>query len=150
MTAGVIQLESPNAVVTIDLGRDAQLTQSVVNNHLIEPLPQGLTLFVPEVDEMVRTWTIQGYLDPDNYHLLRKQLDDAAQDWNITGDGRARLIWGEETEGGADYDFDVAIVSITYSFLAKEGGTETQKYLEFTISLIEAPPTDQRLGNLNA
>ncbi len=149
MTAGVIQLEPPNAAFIIDLGRDANLTQAITLSDAIEPLPERKTLHIP-LGNMVRTWTITAYLDPATYHARRKELDDAAQDWWDEGDGSSRLIWGEESEGGADYDFDVAIISVVYSFLSQEGGTDTLKYIEVTIQLQESPPIAFDLGRLNA
>ncbi len=149
MTAGVIKLESPNAAVEIDLGRDANLTQAITISDSITPLPERQTLHIP-LGNMARTWTITAYLAPDTYHARRKELDDAAQDWWNEGDGSSRLIWGEETEGGADYDFDVAIISVVYSFVSQEGGTDTLKYIEATIELQEAPPIGSDLGRLNA
>ncbi len=149
MTAGVIQLESPNAAVTIDLGRDATLTQALTISDAVEALPERKTLHIP-LGNMVRTWTITAYLDPANYQARRKELDDAAQDWWDEGDGSSRLIWGEETSGGADYDFDVAIISVVYSFMSQEGGTATDKYIEATIQLQESPPIAFDLGRLNA
>lgn len=154
MAAGVIQLKSPvaNGSTIIDLSREGKLTQALVIADSIEPLTERKTLHLP-LGNLIRTWTIQGYLDVDTYHAKRKALDDAGQDWWLSTQtdqtDTARLIWGEETEGGADYEFDVAIVSIVYTFDPEMGGTATKKFLEFVVELQEAPPPNLLMGRLN-
>lgn len=154
MVAGVIQLKSPVASgsTIIDLSREGTLTQALTISDSVEPLTDRKTLHLP-LGNLIRTWTIQGYLDPATYQAKRKELDDAGQDWWLDTQtdptDTARLIWGEETAGGADYEFDIAIVEIVYNFDPNVGGTETLKILNFVIQLQEAPPPGFNAGRLN-
>ncbi len=136
---GDITLEKPDATATIDLSRGAVLTQGLKNLSPISPLPGKNTLYLNTVDLITRAWTITGFLSVANWQQERQDLDEAAQTWHLppAGDGQSRLIWGKEPGDVNDYDFNVAIVNITYRFTTKRPGTATLKYVEFTITLQE-------------
>lgn len=133
---GDIILEKPDATKTIDLSRMAVLTQGLKVLNPISPLPGKNTLHLRTIDNMTRAWTITGLLPPATYQTVRQDLDEAGQTWHLNNDGQARLIWGEEP-GGADYDFNVGIVNITYRWTYRRSGTSTLRIVEFTVTLQE-------------
>ncbi len=135
-----IQLESPDALTTLNLGRDATFTQALVVQDTISALPEESVLFIP-LGRLVGTFEVTGYLDPTNYQQRRKDLWLAAKDWNTmpATDGQSRLIWGDDVAGGStpEWDFNVAVISVTFAWLADQPGTSALKYVTFTLSCQE-------------
>ncbi len=134
---GDIQLEKPDATKSIDLGRQAVITQGLKIQNPISPLPGKNTLHLRTIDRLTRAWTITGILSVAAYQQERQDLDEAGQTWHLNGDGQTRLVWGKEVGDTNDYDFNVGIVNITYRWTYRRGGTSTLRLIEFTITLQE-------------
>ncbi|MEE9196953.1 MAG: hypothetical protein V3U45_02305, partial [bacterium] len=66
-----IQLESPDALTTLNLGRDATFAQALVIQDTVSALPEESVLFIP-LGRIVGTFEVTGYLDPANYQQRRK------------------------------------------------------------------------------
>ncbi len=139
-----IILEHPQATSTISLGRDATISQGLTREDPISALPQKNTLYLPEIDQLNEAFTISGYVPPDTYQQFRKDLWLAAKDWATAGDGQSRLTWGQDV-GAVDWDFNVAIVTLVFTWTAKEPGTPAKKYLTFELVLQEVGD----IGSLN-
>ena len=134
---GDLNLEKPDATKTIDLSRMATLTQGLKVLNPVSPLPGKNTLHLNTLDTMTRAWTITGLLPPATYQQVRQDLDEAGQTWHLNGDGQTRLIWGTEVGGVLDYDFNVAILNVTYRWTYRRSGTSLLRVVEFTITLQE-------------
>ena len=134
---GDIQIEKPDATKSVDLGRQATLTQGLKVLNPVSPLPGKNTLHLRTIDNMTRAWTVTGLLSVANWQQERQDLDEAGQTWHLNGDGQTRLIWGLEPGDVNDYDFNVAIVNVTYRWTYRRSGTSTLRVLEFTITLQE-------------
>ncbi len=143
-----IQLESPDALTTLDLGRDATFSQALVVQDTVSPLPEASVLFIP-LGRLVGTFEVTGYLDPADYKQKRHDLWEAAKDWNTmpATDGQSRLIWGDDVAGGStpEWDFNVAVISVTFAWIADQPGTAAKKYVTFTLSCQEVGT----IGSLN-
>ncbi len=143
-----IQLESPDALTTLNLGRDAVFSQALNVQDTVSPLPEKSVLFIP-LGRLVGTFEVTGYLDPTNYKQRRHDLWEATKDWNTmpATDGESRLIWGDDVAGGStpEWDFNVAIVACTFTWTSDQPGTSALKYITFTLSLQEVGD----IGSLN-